>query len=283
MSKLRLMSQNQWNCTPNHPWWEERGLDCSAECRMKGHVRVISELCPDVLGGQEVNMEMQKHLLWGFLEKGLPYSQIYGNYTPIIYRADKLELLETEYILYPEYGYAYEGKFNDSRSKSCNLGVFRVKEDGKVFIFATTHLWWKDGKNTESKHYQEGSDRVRAVQMKLATDLIDKYQKKYGCPAFLVGDMNAEYNSEAISFALTEGGFVHAHNVAVEYADDGVGYHSCSQTGYGPWWDKPFEDAIDHILVKGAPEGTVKRFERYTPEYYLTLSDHAPVYVDVEL
>ena len=40
--------------------------------------------------------------------------------------ADKLELLTTEYIMYPEYGYDYEGKFNDSRSKTCNLGVFKM-------------------------------------------------------------------------------------------------------------------------------------------------------------
>lgn len=277
------MSQNQWNCTPNRPWWEERGLDCSAEYRMKGHIRVLSELMPDVLGGQEVNMEMQKHLLWGCLESSLPYSQIYGNYTPIIYRADKLELLDTEYILYPEYVEGYEEKFNDSRSKSCNLGVFRTKDDGKVFIFATTHLWWKDGKNTESKWYQEGSDEVRAVQIKMACDLVDKYREKYNCPAFLVGDMNTDYRSEAIKYALTEGGFSHAHDVAADYACEGVGYHDCGSDGYGPWQDKPFEEAIDHILVKGAPEGTVRRFERYTPEYYLTLSDHAPLYVDIEL
>ena len=271
------MSQNQWNCTPNRPWWEEHGLDCSAECRMKGHVRVISELCPDLLGGQEVNMEMQKHLLWGFLDGGLPYSQIYGNYTPIIYRADRLELLDTEYILYPEFGYGFEGKFNDSRSKSCNLGVFRVKEDGKILIFATTHLWWK------SESGQEGSDEVRAEQMRLACSLIDKDREKYNCPAFLVGDMNADYGSKAVRYALSEGGFDHAHDVAAEFADNGVGYHDCGSDGYSPWWDKPFEAAIDHILVKGAPAGAVRRFERYTPEYYLVLSDHAPVFVDVEL
>ena len=51
----------------------------------------------------------------------------------------------------------------------------------------------------------------------------------------------------------------------------------------GVWQDLPFETAIDHILVKNAPEGAVKRFDRYCPDYYLLLSDHAPVYVDIEL
>ena len=95
--------------------------------------------------------------------------------------------------------------------------------------------------------------------------------------------MNARYESAAISYALTKGGFSHAHDIATDYACEGVGYHNCSQNGYGPCKDKPFKEAIDHILVKGAPEGTVRRFERYTPEYYLTLSDHAPLYVDIEL
>ena len=37
------------------------------------------------------------------------------------------------------------------------------------------------------------------------------------------------------------------------------------------------------LLVKGFEDGAVRRFDRYTPEYYLTLSDHAPVYIDVEI
>ena len=45
----------------------------------------------------------------------------------------------------------------------------------------------------------------------------------------------------------------------------------------------PFKEAIDHILVKFAPEGFVRRFERYTPDYYLPLSDHSPAFADVTL
>ena len=275
------MSQNQWNCTPNSQWWEERGLDCSAECRMKGHVRVLSDLLPDVLGGQEVNMEMQKHLLWGLLESKLPYTQIYGNYTPIIYRADKLELLDTEYILYPEYGYDYEGKFNDSRSKSCNLGVFRVKEDGMVFVFATTHLWWMSS-NPESKSYQLGSDEAREYQLNMAINRLEELKAQYDCPVILVGDLNANYNSTAVQSALKRG-YSHAHDIATDFIDEDWGYHYCFGDGYKPYIEKSFEYGIDHILVKYAPENFVSRFERYTPDYYLPLSDHSPVFIDVIL
>lgn len=284
MSKLRLMSQNQWNCTKNFPKWEERGLDCSAEVRMKGHVKIFGELLPDVVGGQEVNKEMQQHFKFYCLEEGLPYTQIWGNFTPLFYRADKLELVDTEYILYPEHVSEYEGCFNDVKSKSCNLGVFRTKEDGKTFIFATTHLWWKSS-NPESQNYQAGSDEVRAMQIKMAIDLIAKYQEKYGnFPAFLVGDMNTTISSEALRYALGKAGYVHAHDVAVEYANDNRGYNPCKPSGPGDaWQNRPYTVAIDHILCKDLPDGAIRRFDRYMTEEYLYLSDHAPVYVDVEL
>lgn len=279
MSRLRLMSQNQWNMWKNLPAWEPLGLDCGPEHRMKGHVQVLRELMPDVVGGQEVNTEMQKFLKFHCMDEGLPYAQIWGNYTPLIYRSDKLELLDTEYLLYPKYVEGYEGHFNDVDSKSCNLGVFRSKEDGKVFVFAGTHLW------PAAEQDRSGSDEVRALQIGMAIDLIRKYQKKYGnCPAILGGDMNTGYHSQAIEYALGKGGFQHAHDVAVEYAHPGEGYNSCGPNAPGTeWCGGPFEKAIDHILVSDLPEGSVKRFDRYTPEYYLLLSDHAPVWVDIEL
>lgn len=284
MSRLRLMSQNQWNCVDNALAWAEKGLDCSAETRMRGHVRVLQELMPDIVGGQEVNAEMQKYLKLYCMEAGLPYAQIWGNYTPLIYRADKLVLLDTEYLLYPEHVEGYEGVFNDSLSKSCNLGVFQSKKDGQVFIFATTHLWWKHGSDPELSWYQAGSDQVRALQIRQAIELVGKYQEKYNhCPAILVGDLNTSYRSEAIRYALTEGGFSHAHDVAAEFAHEGKGYNVCGPDGPGKeWQQESFVQAIDHILVKGMTEGSVRRFDRYTPEYYLALSDHAPVFVDVE-
>ena len=284
MSKLRLMSQNQWNNTPNRPSWEARGLDCSAEVRMKGHAEVFAELLPDVVGGQEVNKEMQQLLMLALTEKRLPYTMLWGNFTPIFYRADQLELLDTAYLLYPKQIEGLEGGFNDVKSKSCNLGVFRAKADGTVFLFATTHLWWRSS-NPESKHYQAGSDEARLYQIRLATEMIASYQAKYGnCPVFLVGDMNANLHSPALQYAMNEAGYTHAHDAAVEYASENRGYNSCGPNGPGnAWQDRPYPTAIDHILYKDLPKGAVRRFDRYMTEDYLYLSDHAPVYVDVEL
>lgn len=286
MSRLRIMSQNQWNYVDNLPNWQEMGLDCSAEVRMKGHVKVMKELLPDILGGQEVNIQMQTLFQFYAMEEKLPYALIWGNYTPIIYRTDKFELLDTEYIYYPDEVEGFEGIFNGAvRSKGCCVGVFRAKEDGKVFVFATTHLWWMNGSDPNHKSYKAGSNEARMMQIKMALELVEKYQKKYNaCPVFFVGDMNCGYESGAIQYALKEGGYVHAHDVAVEYACENMGYNICGPKGPGlAWLDKPFAAAIDHILVKDLPEKCVRRFERYMTEAYLVLSDHAPVYIDVEL
>lgn len=277
MSTIRLMGQNVWNCTGNLPTWEEKGLDCSSAVRMRGHVKILAELLPDILGGQEVNMQMQLDLKMNCIENNLPYTIIWGNMTPIVYRADKLELLDTEYLLYPARVDGYEGSFNDVRSKSCNVGVFRTKEDGKVFVFATTHLWWK------SSEAQPGSAEVRRMQLSMATALVKKYQAKYGsCPAVIVGDLNAGYYAQALRWALEEGGWQHAHDVAVEYRHEGKGFNGCG-VHPGVWQDEPFEKALDHILVRDIPEGAVRRFDRYCAEDYVYLSDHAPVYIDLKL
>ena len=114
MSKLRLMGQNQWNCTNNQPKWEEQGLDCSAEHRMKGHIRVLKELMPDIIGGQEVNKDMQIFFKVYCQEENLPYTIIWGNMTPIIYRADKFELLDAEFFLFHRFMEGLEGEVNNA-------------------------------------------------------------------------------------------------------------------------------------------------------------------------
>jgi hypothetical protein len=98
----------------------------------------------------------------------------------------------------------------------------------------------------------------------------------------LVGDLNSNYNSTAVQSALKRGD-LHAHDIATDFTDEDWGYHYCFGDGYKPYIEKAFEYGIDHILVKYAPKNFVSRFERYTPDYYLPLSDHSPVFIDVIL
>ncbi len=285
-SRIRLMTHNVWNKDFNSPEWEQKGEDCSAAARVGGLLRVYRETAPDIIGGQEVSARMADILKEGFAESETPYTLIWGRFTPILYRADKFELVDSAFGTYPEAIPEFEGSFNDGRSKSWNLGVFRIKKNGKIFIFATTHLWWKKSPDELSQmgnaQYQAGSDEAREYQISILADKIKLYREKYRCPAVLVGDLNTGYLSRAVQYLL-KNGFRHAHDIATEYAEEAIGYHDCFPWGYKEeYYNSPFETALDHILVIGEEEGSVKRFERYSPDYYFPVSDHSPAYIDVE-
>jgi hypothetical protein len=281
MSMLRIMSHNQWKCDDNKPAWEEKGMDCSVTTRTRGFVKVFADTRPDMIGCQETSFAMADKLIRYCAEDGQTYALLWGRDTPIFYRQDKFELVDSAFSLYPNAVPGFDGVFNNSQTKSWNIGVFRIKENGNLFIFCSTHLWWKSS-NPASHYYQAGSDEARAYQIGLAIEQITRFQEKYNCPAILVGDLNANYASQAVQKAF-ELGFVHAHDIATDYADETNGHHDCGNNGYGNYRNTPFATGIDHILLRGAPEGSVKRFDRFQPEYYLPLSDHSPVYIDIEL
>ena len=282
MTKLRLMSTNQWACDKNTPAWEANGEDCSYSARMPGFLKYYKETCPDVLGLQEVTAKMADKLMRLFGEEGLPFALLWGKDTPIIYRTDRFELVDSAFLIYPEELPGQEGCFNNGKTKSYNVGVFRIKESGKLFILMSTHLWYKNGSNPEAKSYQPFSDEARAYQLGLAMDRLDSLQKKYNCPVVVMGDMSADRAKPCIQLAFSRG-FSHAYDIAVEHRDEGNGHHYCFPDGYKGYTPGPAANAIDHILVRGFAEGAVRTYDRYAPEYYMSLSDHIPVWIDVEI
>ncbi len=281
MNKLRIMTNNVWCCGKNQPWWEERGLDCSSAARSPKFAELYKETMPDLIGWQEGYAYFRKLVPPAMAELGLNYDIIPAGCTSILYNKSTLELRESHFVIYPTNIPNYEGEFNNVNTKSYCIGVFKVKASGKHIAFATTHLWWMSG--TEGKGcYRPYSNEAREYQMNMLLDALEPIREKYNCPAVVVGDLNDVYESLALNAAFARG-YRHAHDIAVEYADERDGYHYCYPDGYKMYDNpKPFKNGIDHILVKGEPEGFVKRFERYTPEYYMPLSDHFPAFADVE-
>lgn len=283
---LRIMTHNVWNNLDNTPEWEKIGEDCSTEARAPGIARVYKENLPDVIGWQESRDRMIDAVLDSCKESGIEYTTIWGRFTPILYRADKLELLESKFITYPDEIEGFDGIFNDMRSKSANIAVFRVKESGKIFVFTTTHLWWKRNDErtriNDPRSYQQGSDKAREIQVKIIVDAVKPYREKYGCPSIILGDFNTQYDSLAVKYAL-EHGYRHAHDIATEFSDDEMGYHMCFPWGYEKkYLTGGFKNALDHIMISGEDDGAVKRFERFSPEWYFPISDHSAAFIDVE-
>lgn len=281
MGIYRIMTNNQWKNDWNNDTWKEMGEDCSAKVRCKKLARVFSEVKPDVVGIQEVSGMMLEELMCNLQDMGLKYTLVWGKDTPVMYNPDKFELVDEDFFIYPDENPGFEGIFNNDRTKSWCLVVLRSKENGKMFVFMSTHIWWKSD-DTKSPNYQLGSNEARIYQLKLATEKIDEYSKKYNCPGILVGDLNARYYMDPIQSVL-KCGYKHAHDVATEFASEENGYHQCFGWGFLPYEPLPFKEGIDHIFVKGFNENAVKRFDRYTPDYYISVSDHYPAYMDIEI
>lgn len=281
MAKIRILSNNQWTCDNNLPRWAEKGLDCSTAVRSAGLARMFKDVDADIIGLQEVTAMMGRAHMQYFEEREAGYAMLWGRDTPILYKTDKFELVDSAYRIYPTSNPGFEGSFNNAMTKSYCVAVLRSKENGKMLIFATTHLWWMDG-DPEDKYYQAGSHEARAYQLGLLMDKIDEFITKYKCPAVFVGDLNARRASLALSSAFARG-YIHGRDAAVEYVNPYHGYHKCDGSGFEPYFPKDGSFAIDHILVKDMPEGAVKRYDIYSEEYYMALSDHLPLWIDVEL
>jgi len=191
MGNLRIMSHNVWKCDYNNPAWEAKGENCSAAVRAKGMVRVYTETKPDIIGCQEMSFIMADEIIRGLSDEGQRYALLWGRDTPILYRQERLELLDSDFMLYPTEFPGWEGEFNNGGTKSWCIAVFRDKSDGKKLIFMSTHLWWMSS-NPASKSYQAGSDEARVYQLNLAMDRMEKFRTDYDCPIVIVGDLNAE-------------------------------------------------------------------------------------------
>ena len=281
-ASLRIMSNNIWWCDSNNQKWTEMGYDCSAKNRASGFMRVYSELLPDIIGLQECSAAMCHELMTALSEKKLPYTLIWGRDTPIIFRCDKFELLYSDALIYPEEIPQYEGCFNNAKTKSYCIAVFRTKEKGKNLIFATTHLWYKSS-NPSSAYYQPFSDEARMYQVSMLIDKIEELKGIYNAPSIFVGDLNSNISSLACTHAI-KCGYTHARDLSIAPADKTSGMHSCDGNGFDRVIkDGGFESSIDHIFIKGKDRISVKCYNRFCEDYYMPLSDHLPLWIDIDL
>ena len=284
---MRLMSNNQWKCDENNDAWRAMGEDCSAEARVKGLVRAYAGILPDVMGLQEVSPRMAALMMESLRALPLPdggvarYEYVSGGDTPIVYRRDRLRLLESGFFLYDEAVPGLEGSFNNDETKSYCFGVFESRAEGRRFALMSTHLWWMSS-HPESPRYRAGSNVARAYQIRLASARMDEVMEKYACPGVIMGDLNASVNSLCLE-AAREAGWEEAHDLAPLGArDETCGHHPCDGKGFEHGEPGTFEQAIDHILLKNKGGAKVLAFRRLTDAWFDRVSDHYPLYVDIQ-
>lgn len=282
-----IMSNNLWNRDTNSDAWAAKGEDCSADCRVEGLVKAYTAVMPDILGFEEMSRHMEMLVMQRMRRAVLPdgtevrYEIVTGGYTPILFRNDKLRLLESGHRVFPAECVPFEGRFNDSFSKGYTFGVFEERESGKRMIVFVTHLWWKSS-DPASRNYQKGSAEARAYQIMLASEKADSLISEYSCPAVLMGDFNDVLGSPCLE-AVRNAGWLETHSLCTGERCDYRGYHYCFPDGWRHDPPGAYANAIDHILIKNPGQTGIWRFCRFMEPFFDRLSDHFPVYIEAVL
>lgn len=279
-SNLRIMSNNVWDRPGNANYWREMEEDCSNRKRLKEMVKVYMAYNPDVLSLQELNVKpyYSEYLLQQLNQQGRNYAYVNRrvagtsklNYTPMVYNTETLRLLDSG-----SHTFLYG---SNSLTKSYTWGYFKHKKTGKCFIAFSTHLWWRSDK------VYPNSSVYRARQMieicNAAADLI----RQYNCPCFVMGDLNCRYTSTEYR-TMADNGFSDCYDISTKFSRNVSGRYVCNANNFSYRMNVGTYEktALDHILSKNLKNSRVIAFDYVTPNFYGKLSDHAPVYIDVNL
>ena len=273
---IRIMSNNVWDCDGNKAAWEAKGENCSAKVRSEGLAATYMAYAPDVICLQEMSALMIKYIQKKLTENGFSYELLTYTVgsdvdnTCILYRTDTLKLIDKGHH---EFTYG-----NNGGSKSYTWGYFEQISTGKKFAALSTHMWW------QSESAAPGSDKHRENQAAEIVAAMDKVIEKYNCPVFVMGDFNTRTTTKAFK-VYTDGGFKNTYSLATEFADNHRGRHTCNADGFAleDSAGSYASDAIDHILLKNGGDTQVYTFDHARPYFYIKLSDHYPVFVDVTI
>ena len=234
------------------------------------------EYMPDVIGLQESSDKVTSY--HAFMHRN-GYTAVPSNpnnsnkhdYTAMLYRADKLDLLECGYHLYDDGA--------GDKSKAVTWAVFKDKATGDVFAVGSTHFYWKSDELGQAARLKD------AAQL---TEVAKKITDKYNCPFIVGGDYNCNINSEPFKILNNEG-FLNFQKISPDTMDSTT-HHSYSAYNeelklylvpVSP--TNPYSKAIDHALLYNQSTLTAKKFRVILDDYSFLSSDHCPVMVEFDI
>ena len=220
----------------------------------------INSVKPDIIGFQEVTF-----VHYDFLKRSVPdYDSeiayrddfILSEGCPVFYRTDKYKKIDS--------GSFWLSETPEIRSKSWGAAHYRI----------CTYIILEDIKTEKqfvvfNAHLDHVSDEARINGIKVVLDKISEFGD---IPAFLMGDLNAEPDTETI--LSTKEDFDDAHDIAA-VADEGPTYHK--------WGTKPDKDRIDYIMI--SKDKSIVSEYRIVDNCHdgVYSSDHSSIYIKVKL
>ena len=215
MKDLRIMSQNLLGTDTEYPnyvknpkWAERITVDLTEHTIEKRHPRFLALLekyKPDSIGVQECSTHWRKRLSDGSLEK-IGYARVGADKHEkigVIYNTTTVRLVESSSIWLTEkpdeLDLSVEWRESPDDRLIERLGMYallEVIETGERYIHFNTHIDLPWNKIIQTK------------QVGVLLSYIKEIREKHGNPpAFLTGDFNFNYNSEAYA-ALIDGGII---------------------------------------------------------------------------
>ncbi len=220
----------------------------------------INSVKPDIIGFQEVTF-----MHYDFLKKAMPdYDSeiayrdewVLSEGCPIFYRTDKYEKLDSGSFWLSETPEVMSKDWGAAHYRICTYIILKEIATDREFVVFNTHL-------------DHVSDEARINGIKVVLDKIAEFGN---IPAFLMGDLNAEPDSETI--LSTQESFDDAHDIAAE-ADEGPTYHA--------WGTKMYRERIDYVMISKS-DATVSEY-RIVDNCHdgVWSSDHSSIYVKAKL
>lgn len=205
------------------------------------------------------------------------YSEAYSeaadrNYTPVFYKKDKYNLIDSGYFL-------YDG-LNDANSKSVTWAILEEKETSQRVVVASTHLWWM---------FESEKDNLQRLQnVSQLKQFCDAMVAETGLPIIVGGDFNNGKGSpqgEEPYHTMLKEGFCDARLVADETSDE----PTCGDSYPSVLPDQSVvarnhsEFIIDYVFTYNAAIVKTKKFDVLTSEEARQSSDHSPVLAVFEM
>ncbi len=189
-----------------------------------------------------------------------------ANYTPIWYRAEKLELLDYGYKQYETVKLEPDSYL--SSSKSYTWALFKDKATGKQIITVTTHFTWAP------ENFNPTPDQCRTMDAKEVVELVKQLEVEYaGVPIILMGDLNCTVSSNPYNVLMEK--FDNVKNVDEKENGTSKGTtHSVGSSTVGG-------SIIDHTLYTGDALN-FKMYQHVYNEWSFNSTDHIPLLLDVQ-
>lgn len=249
------------------------GAQENYEERFPYMIDLIKQYLPDVIGLQEANKTVQSYVIKPLLEF-YAYNQRWhdngeiANYTPILYRKDKFELLEA--------GVRFlRSSYKGTNTKSISWAVLSPLDGSPDFIVTNLHgAMLSASYNIPGTNEVEGAE-WRADNIREMLEIIAELRTKYGnLPSFSTGDYNFYRHAKGYAEAV-KGGLLNPEIVSTVSSMEGIGTNH--EVGKMP----VSKESIDRIFIS---EGIISYVHRIiTDENALKASDHCAVYIDVKI